>query len=309
MEQVPSRPRTSTPGRPDQRGHGCAAPRSPRRARAPTASPGLSRPSRCEDDPPRAPHPVGAHVLALGHEFQQDPAGLLLPGAGPGQIPAVEARQPAERHRHRDESLKRWAHRGDQHSRRPKILHWEAAHVHDSAQRVLPGDTAHVNPGHALVADVDAREPRGRVRPPTGELHVRIGDPLGDAVDGERALTAEHDALPDLLVHHRDPRQCHVLPPFPQRDRARIAQSGTPAQPDARGVPAHRAPVVTGQDPQVLPCVAHSASVLRPQEAPQEGLSRRAGQDRSPTSWASGPPSPTGAKGWARGRATPSRAV
>ena len=77
--------------------------------------------------------------------------------------------------------------------------------------------------------------------------------------------------LPDLLVRHRDPRQCRVLPPFPQRDRARIAQSGTPAQPDARGVPAHRAPVVTGQDPQVLPCVAHSASVLRPQEAPQEG--------------------------------------
>ena len=47
----------------------------------------------------------------------------------------------------------------------------------------------------------------------------------------------------------------------------------------------------------------------RPQEAPQEGPSRRAGQDRSPTSWASGPPSPTGANGWARGRATPSRAV
>lgn len=90
-------------------------------------------------------------------------------------------------------------------------------------------------------------------------------------MDGERALAAEHDALPDLLVRHRDPGQCHVLPPFPQRDPSRIAQSGTPAQPDARGVPAHRAPVVTGQDPQVLPCVAHSASVLRPQEAPQEG--------------------------------------
>ena len=36
---------------------------------------------------------------------------------------------------------------------------------------------------------------------------------------------------------------------------------------------------------------------LRPQEAPQEGPSRRAGQDRSPTSWASGPPSPTGVNG------------
>lgn len=90
-------------------------------------------------------------------------------------------------------------------------------------------------------------------------------------MDGERALAAEHDALSDLLVRHRDPGQCHVLPPFPQRDPSRIAQSGTPAQPDARGVPADRAPVVTGQDPQVLPCVAHSASVLRPQEAPQEG--------------------------------------
>ena len=31
----------------------------------------------------------------------------------------------------------------------------------------------------------------------------------------------------------------------------------------------------------------------RPQEAPQEGPSRRAGQDRSPTSWASGPRPPT----------------
>jgi len=50
---------------------------------------------------------------------------------------------------------------------------------------------------------------------PAGELHVRIGDPLGDAVDGERALPAEHDALPDLLVRHCDPGQCHVLPPFP----------------------------------------------------------------------------------------------
>lgn len=91
-------------------------------------------------------------------------------------------------------------------------------------------------------------------------------------MDGERALAAEHDALPDLLVHHRDPRQCHVLPPFPQRDPSRIAQSGTPAQPDARGVPADRAPVVTGQDPQVLPCVAHSASVLRPQRHRQSLL-------------------------------------
>ena len=121
----------------------------------PRLAPGVRR----EDDPPCAPHPVGARVLALGHEFQQDPASLLLPGAGPGQIPAVEARQPAERHRHRDESLKRWAHRGDQHTRRPKVLHWQAAHVPDSAQRVLPGDAADPNPGHALVADVDAREP------------------------------------------------------------------------------------------------------------------------------------------------------
>ena len=48
---------------------------------------------------------------------------------------------------------------------------------------------------------------------------------------------------------------------------------------------------------------------IAPQETPQEGPSRRAGQDRSPTSWASGPPSPTGANGWVTGRATPSRAV
>ena len=112
-----------------------------------------------------------------------------------------------------------------------------------------------------------------------------------------------------------DPRRLELV--------ARLIRESAPAPPGADRGPHHDpgAPTWGAGDTTIYRAV-HSglgdhtlgghkkmSARSRPQEAPQEGPSRRAGQDRSPTSWASGPPSPTGAKGWARGRATPSRAV